>query len=113
MKKVILLSVIVGLVIALGAMPSTSMAKDAIKLGFFAPLTGFAAQTGRDMLSGVEVYMKEVGPQVAGRPIELITEDTEAKPAVALTKARKLVEKDGCQVIFGGLLASTGYALQP
>ena len=113
MKKVFLLSLIVGLVIAMGAMPSTSLAKDPIKLGFFAPLTGFAAQTGRDMLSGVEVYMKEVGPQVAGRPIQLITEDSEAKPAVALTKVRKLVEKDGCHVIFGGLMASTGYALQP
>ena len=113
MKKVFLLSLIVGLVIALGAMPSTSLAKDPIKLGFFAPLTGFAAQTGRDMLSGVEVYMKEAGPEVAGRPIQLITEDSEAKPAVALTKVRKLVEKDGCHVIFGGLMASTGYALQP
>ena len=113
MKKVFLLSMIVGLVIAIGAMPSSSLAKDPIKLGFFAPLTGFAAQTGRDMLSGVEVYIKEVGPEVAGRPIKLITEDSEAKPAVALTKVRKLVEKDGCHVIFGGLLASTGYALQP
>jgi len=113
MKKVFLFSMILGLVIAMGALPSSSMAKDPIKLGFFAPLTGFAAQTGRDMLSGVEGYMKEAGPEVAGRKIELITEDSEAKPAVALTKVRKLVEKDGCHVVFGGLMASTGYALQP
>lgn len=112
MKKLFLFSLVVGLVIAMGAMPSTSMAKDPIKLGFFAPLTGFAAQTGRDMLNGVEVYLKE-NPEVAGRKIVLVTEDSEAKPAVALTKVRKLVEKDGCHVVFGGLMASTGYALQP
>ena len=112
MKKLFLFSMVVGLVIAMGVMPSSSMAKDPVKLGFFAPLTGFAAQTGRDMLNGVEVYLKE-NPEVAGRKIVLVTEDSEAKPAVALTKVRKLVEKDGCHVVFGGLMASTGYALQP
>ena len=35
MKKLFLFSLVVGLVIAMGAMPSTSMAKDPIKLGFF------------------------------------------------------------------------------
>ncbi|NIN80476.1 MAG: ABC transporter substrate-binding protein, partial [Pseudomonas stutzeri] len=75
------------------------------------PLSGFAAQTGKDMLSGLEFYLKQQGGSVAGRQIELITEDTEAKPAVALTKVRKLVEKDGVHILMGGLMASTGYAL--
>jgi branched-chain amino acid transport system substrate-binding protein len=43
----------------------------------------------------------------------LISEDTEAKPAVGMTKTRKLVEKDGVHVVIGGLMASTGYALMP
>ena len=93
--------------------PASAQDKEPIKIGFFAPLSGFAAQTGKDMLSGLELYLKEQGGTVAGRKIELITEDTEAKPAVALTKVRKLVEKDGVHVLMGGLLASTGYALQP
>ena len=87
--------------------------KEPIKIGFFAPLSGFAAQTGKDMLAGLEYYLKEQGGTVAGRKIVLITEDTEAKPAVALTKVRKLVEKDGVDLLMGGLMASTGYALQP
>ena len=40
-------------------------------------------------------------------------EDSEGTPATALTKARKLVEQDRVHVLTGGLLASTGYALQP
>ncbi len=94
-------------------MHTSAEAKDPIKIGFFAPLSGFAAQTGKDMLSGLEYYLKEQGGTVAGREIVLIAEDTEAKPAVALTKVRKLVEKDGVHILMGGLMASTGYALQP
>lgn len=92
---------------------ASAQTKDPIKIGFFAPLSGFAAQTGKDMLSGLKFYLKEQGGMVAGRKIVLISEDTEAKPAVALTKVRKLVEKDGVHILMGGLMASTGYALQP
>ncbi len=113
MKKVFLFSVLVLLVMGMAAMPAPSFAKGPIKIGFFAPLTGFAAQTGKDMLNGLKFYLKEQNYQVAGRKIELITEDTEAKPAVALTKVKKLTEKDRVHVLIGGLMASTGYALMP
>jgi branched-chain amino acid transport system substrate-binding protein len=65
------------------------------------------------MLNGIELALEEAGKQAAGRKIEMIVEDTETIPATALTKSRKLVEKDGVQVVAGGLLASTGYALAP
>ncbi len=102
---------LVGL--AITPAPSFAKAKGPIKIGFFAPLTGHAAQTGRDMLSGLQLFLIHQNWQVAGRKIKLISEDTEAKPAVAMTKVRKLVEKDGVHVLIGGLMASTGYALMP
>ena len=74
-----------------------------IKIGLLAPLSGAFSATGKDM----------IGRQAAGRKIELIVEDSEGTPATALTKARKLVEQDRVHVLTGGLLASTGYALQP
>lgn len=114
MKKVLLFTIIGAVIIGIAAMPNLSLAKKKpIKIGFIAPLTGHAAQTGRDMLSGIQVFLIEQGWKVAGRKIKLISEDTEAKPAVALTKVRKLVEKDGVHVLIGGLMASTGYALMP
>jgi len=109
----ILAALAVGLGIALASATAFAQSKEPIKIGFFAPLSGFAAQTGKDMLAGLEFYLKQQGGTVAGRKIVLITEDTEAKPAVALTKVRKLVEKDGVHILMGGLMASTGYALQP
>jgi branched-chain amino acid transport system substrate-binding protein len=116
MKKFLIAAVLtlgaVGLVFSTPLL-SEAQGKGPIKIGFFAPMTGHAAQTGVDMLSGLKLYLEEQKYTVAGRQIELITEDTEAKPAVALTKVRKLVEKDGVHVLTGGLMASTGYALQP
>jgi len=88
-------------------------AQGAIKIGFLAPLSGPFAQLGKDMVAGTEVYLDEIGRQVAGRKVELIVEDSEGNPATALTKARKLVEQDRVHVLTGGLLASTGYALHP
>ncbi len=115
MKKVFLFCAIVVLVIGIAAMPASSLAKGKgpIKIGFIAPLSGHAAQVGRDMLAGMQLFLVDQGWEVAGRKIKLISEDTEAKPAVALTKVRRLVERDGVHVLIGGLMASTGYALMP
>lgn len=116
MKKYLILAILMLAVASLIASTPSNLwaqAKGPIKIGFFAPLSGHAAQTGADMLSGLQLFLIDQGWKVAGRKIELISEDTEAKPAVALTKVRKLVEKDGVHVLIGGLLASTGYALQP
>lgn len=84
-----------------------------IKVGFLSPLSGPYAQNGRDILNGFLLYLDEIGYRAGGRQIEVIIEDDEAIPAVGLTKARKLVERDKVHVVAGALLASTGYALAP
>jgi len=90
-----------------------AQAKGPIKIGFIAPFSGPMSATGKDMLSGLELYMEEIGYTASGRKIELIVEDDEAIPATGLTKTRKLVEKDEVHIMMGGLMASTGYALAP
>jgi len=95
--------------------PSASFAqtKGPIKIGYISPLSGGMAANGKDMLTGIELYLEEIGYQAAGRKIELLVEDDEANPATGLTKTRKLVEKDGVHIMTGGLMASTAYALAP
>ncbi|HEV8436599.1 MAG TPA: ABC transporter substrate-binding protein [Methylomirabilota bacterium] len=102
-----------GLVSVLAWSATVSAQGGPIKIGLLAPLSGAFSATGKDMLVGTELYLDEIGRQAAGRKIELIVEDTEGTPATALTKARKLVDQDKVHVLTGGLLASTGYALQP
>ncbi len=109
-----LLVVIGVMVLAVVAGPGPARAQKApIKIGFLAPMTGGFAAVGRDMVNGLTMYLDEIGHQIAGRKVEVIVEDTQGQPAVALTKLRKLVESDKVQVLAGGLLANVGYALAP
>jgi branched-chain amino acid transport system substrate-binding protein len=100
-------------VIVVGAWCAVAEAQAPVKVGLLAPLTGPFAALGRDLVAGTELYLDEIGRQAAGRRIELIVEDEQANPAMALTKARKLVEQDRVHLLTGGVLASIGYALHP
>ena len=103
--------VIVAALLATSVLLPGQTATEPIKIGFLVPVSGPYAQTGRDILNGFLLLLDEIGYRAGGREIELIVEDTEAIPAVALTKARKLVESDQVHLMAGGLLSSTGYAL--
>ncbi|RPJ04484.1 MAG: ABC transporter substrate-binding protein [Deltaproteobacteria bacterium] len=116
MKKGLLALILITVAISLvmfSPAASQAKAKGPIKIGYISPLSGGMAANGKDMLSGMELYLEEIGHQVAGRKIELLVEDDEANPATGLTKTRKLVEKDGVHMMTGGLMASTAYALAP
>ncbi len=115
MRKSHLLFLVGVLVLGISTIPISAAPKEEapIKVGFFASMTGANAQIGRDMLAGLQLLFKEQDWKVAGRKIVLIVEDTEAVPAVALNKVRKLVEKDGVHALIGGNMTTTGYALQP
>src|SRR5438132_14353803 len=84
-----------------------------IKIGFVTDLTGIAAQAAKDMVNGLTLYLDEIGAQMAGRKVELIVEDSQARPEVALSKVRKLVEHDRVHLVAGVLFGHLGYALAP
>jgi branched-chain amino acid transport system substrate-binding protein len=88
-------------------------AQGPIRIGFISPLTGAIAAAGKDMYSGCELYWQESGWQMAGRKLEVILEDNEGNPAVALAKARKLVENDKVHMMAGVILSNVAYALVP
>ena len=96
-----------------GQGPSRTSPESPIKVGFLVPLSGPYVQNGRDILNGFLLALDEIGYRAGGRPIQLIVEDDEAIPAVGLTKARKLIERDKVHLMAGALLSSTGYALAP
>jgi branched-chain amino acid transport system substrate-binding protein len=111
--KTLAVVVLVAFVAALAAPVAAPAQSGPIRIGMLAPLTGPFAQIGKDMVNGAELYLDEIGRQVAGRKIDLIIEDDEGNPATALNKSRKLVEQDKVHILTGGLLANVGYALQP
>jgi len=84
-----------------------------IRIGFVTDLTGPAAQAAKDMVNGLTLYLDEIGSQMAGRKVELIVEDSQGRPDVALTKLRKIVEHDGVHIVAGVLFGHIGYAMAP
>ncbi len=80
-----------------------------IKIGVLLPLTGNFAAPGEQTLAGLKIYFDQIGNKAGGHPLELVVEDTQGKPDVAETKARKLVERDGVQVLTG--IVSSAVAL--
>jgi branched-chain amino acid transport system substrate-binding protein len=103
----------VGLVIAIVGVGPAPAQKGPIRIGFLAPMTGGGAQVGKDMTNGLTMWLDENDWTIAGRKVDVIMEDTQGQPNVALTKLRKLVESDRVQVLAGETYAHVGYALAP
>jgi branched-chain amino acid transport system substrate-binding protein len=110
MKKIVLVLLSVVLAVTLFVPFQAAAAKDPVKIGVLVPLTGIVAQGGLEMKYGIEMAAAEKGT-VLGRPIELLVEDTQVKPPVAVTKAEKLVYKDGCKALIGVFSSGVGLAL--
>lgn len=67
-----------------------------IKIGFFSPITGFAAADGTSALNSANLAVEMINAAggVLGRPLELVAYDDAATPDQASGIARKLIEQD-------------------
>src|SRR5271165_3327841 len=87
-----------------GVLASTGVrAADSIKVGVDTPLSGTYAPIGKQVRWGAELAVKEINAAggVGGRKFELIFEDEEANPAVAVRKAEKLLQQDKVDLLTG------------
>jgi branched-chain amino acid transport system substrate-binding protein len=77
-----------------GSATERAVAADPIKIGVVTPLSGTYAGIGQQVKWGLELASQEVNAAggIDGRPIELIFEDEEANPSVAVQKAEKLFQ---------------------
>jgi branched-chain amino acid transport system substrate-binding protein len=82
-----------------------------IKIGVLAPLTGPLATPGKDMVDGLKLYWDEAKNEAGGRKVELVIADTTCNPDTALTQARRLVNQDKVQLLFGPLCGHEGPAV--
>jgi branched-chain amino acid transport system substrate-binding protein len=90
-------------------------AEKAIKIGGIQPLTGPGAGGGLMAKVGQEVAVDRINKMggVNGRPIELIVEDSEGKPAAGIRKTRKLLERDRIDAGQGGFMSNVCIACMP
>lgn len=112
MRRLVAGAVAVGTCLTLvGSELAVAQAPAPVKIGMLIELSGIFARNGREALDGTRLYLDEIGGRAAGRSIELLVEDTEGKPDVGLTKARKLVERDGVHLLAGIVNSGVGLAV--
>lgn len=87
-----------------------------IKIGVLASLTGALESYGKQTKQGFEIgldYATDGTMEVAGKTIEVVFEDTETKPEVAVQKATKLLEDDEVDFLVGSSSSGDTLAVLP
>lgn len=106
------LSLALGCATALsGAVPVAAQSDDPIKVGFLTVRSGALAAGGRQMEEGLQLCMEQHGNEMGGRPVEVVIGDTTGQPAVTITRAQELVERENVDVLIGPLAAFEALAI--
>jgi branched-chain amino acid transport system substrate-binding protein len=107
----VLLVGVLGLLVAGCAGAGESGEGEPVRIGVILPYSGVYAQLGEDITDAMELYFEREGNEIAGRPVELITEDTEADPQVGVQAARTLIEREQVDVLAGAVSTAVAYGV--
>lgn len=96
MKRWIALALLTFVSLLAGFAPGPLGAQEPIRIGFFAPLTGFAAADGASAKHSAEIAVEEINAAggIKGRKVELVVYDDRHDSKEAVAVANKLVERD-------------------
>jgi ABC-type branched-subunit amino acid transport system substrate-binding protein len=109
MRKALLASAAaVGLIMTAGG----AAAQQTIKIGVLVALEGAFAAGGADGVRNVELALKQVNNNIAGKKVEIVVAPSDTKPDTAVRQARKLIEQDKVDIIIGPLSGSEGIAIR-
>lgn len=88
---------------------------EAIKIGFYAPITGPAAADGEAATRGGELATQLINEQggILGRPVELVVYDDAFSPDEAANVTRRLIEQDKVAAVVSGSYSFTTRAGAP
>ena len=75
--------------------------KEPIKIGVMLPYSGVYAGLGEAATNGLKQAIREHGNKIAGRPVEFLLSDTEAKPARAPELTSAMTDKDKADFVIG------------
>lgn len=91
-------------------------AEKPVKIGLLASTTGALESYGKQTINGFNLgleYATGGKKEVNGRKIEVIIEDTETKPEVAVQKATKLLEEEKVDILVGSSSSADTLAVLP
>jgi branched-chain amino acid transport system substrate-binding protein len=110
-RKLLLGAVLSAPLFGFGAWP----AQAEIKIGFQAPLSGFAATDGKSAKIAAEMAIEDINNAggVLGEKLQLISYDDQAKSDQAIFTANKLIGEDGVKFAVNGSYSASGRAAAP
>lgn len=94
--------------------PSPAWAAEPIKVGFALDLTGPISVQGLPGANVAKMVINDINAAggLLGRPLQMYLEDTATNEGLAVTRVRKLVQKDDVDVVIGGITSSMRNAIK-
>jgi branched-chain amino acid transport system substrate-binding protein len=83
------------------AMSVQAQAQAQVKIGFMAELSGPQGALGKDQYDAFMMVVEANGGKLGGVPVQVIREDSQLKPEVAVQIVDKFIEKDNVSIITG------------
>jgi branched-chain amino acid transport system substrate-binding protein len=94
---------------ALAALAAAPAAAEGLKVGMITTLSGGGAGLGIDVRDGFALALKEAGAS----GVELIVEDDQQKPEIAVQLADKLIQSEDVDVLTGLIFSNLAMAVVP
>lgn len=88
-------------IVLTGCTEETPEPEETIKIGAILEFTGAGGYYGPESQKGLELALDEVDYEIAGKSIEIVYEDNGTDPTVTVEKARKLIEMDEVDLLYG------------
>src|SRR5262252_9519151 len=92
--------------VAVLALAARAEAEDKLKVGVIATLSGPPAVLGQQLRNGFQLAVKDLGNKLGGRDVEVIVQDDELKPDVAVSKVKAFVERDKVDFVVGPIFSN-------
>jgi branched-chain amino acid transport system substrate-binding protein len=88
------------------AAPAAVQAQEKLKIGMLTTLSGPPAALGQQQRNGFQLALKALGNKLGGREVELLIQDDELKPDVAVGKAKAFIERDKVDFVVGPVFSN-------
>jgi branched-chain amino acid transport system substrate-binding protein len=92
------------------ATPAIAQAKP-LKVGLLLPYSGTFAQLGEAITRAIELYVRQQGGALAGRPLSFVKLDDESEPPKAADLTTKLVHGEKVDVLVGSVHSGVAMAM--
>ena len=96
----------ISMLAALALSSGAASAQDKLKIGLITTLSGPPAALGQQQRNGFTLALKALGNKLGGRDVELLVQDDELKPDVAVSKVKTFIDRDKVDFVVGPVFSN-------